>query len=701
MIPDGCALAICDGIVCVVGERGDVRSDHAGTGVYANDTQYLSEFEVAVTDRDAPESGWDRLDRQAGADGMTTVLVGAAPGEGRGDARRFLLKKDVAIDGDVVTVETTLRNYTPEERVVDVELTVASDFQHVFECPGFFAARDPVDRGATASDRESGAELSGTSPDGTTRSATVQLEGGRTTSVEAGTDTAGAVVERTLEIPPGDETSVVATARLRPIRGRVDLSFDPSVSMASHPGLFDAAADTLRALVLPEGVPAAGAPRFVAPFGRDALLVGFQTLPFAPDLTRSVLTYFAGRQASTTDPETLAEPGKIPHEGRRGDLPALGRSIRSPYYGTVDATPLFAALVAAYAEWAGEDAITNELYDAALRAVEWTVATGDKDGFAWYEPHDHDYGLTHHGWKDSDRAIARPDGTAATPPIALAEVQGYAYRALRGVSELAAARDDGDLAQRLDERAGRLREAFDREFWLPDEECYALALDADGAVEAVASNQGHALWSGIVPSERADDVIGRLLAPDMLTDAGLRTYSASHVAFDPLSYHRGSVWPHDTSIAAMGCARYGRDDAAAVLVERGLDALAAGATGDSGRWGFPELLVGLNDSDVNEGRARHPDSCEPAAWSAGSAFGFARAALGLGVESGTPVAEPAAGFGSGPCLGTTEATLHCREQRYAVRHSGDSTVVMPTCRASAAGGPPDSDRDHPEVTTDG
>jgi len=710
MIPDGCALAVRDGVVCVVGERGDVRSDRSETGVFANDTQYLSEFEVSVTDRDAPESGWDRLDRWAGPDGVTTVLIGAAPGEGRGDARRFLLKKDVTVDGDVVTVETTLRNYTPEERVVDVELTAASDFRHVFECPGFFAARESVDRDVTTSDRESGAKLSGTSPDGTTRGATIQLEGGRTATVKAGADASGATVERTLEISAGEEVSVVATARLRPTRGQVDLSFDPSVSMASRPGLFDAAADTLRALVLPEGVPAAGAPRFVAPFGRDALLVGFQTLPFAPDLTRSVLTYFAGRQAATTDPETLAEPGKIPHEGRRGDLPALGRSIRSPYYGTVDATPLFAALVAAYAEWAGEDAITDELYDAALGAVEWTVAAGDEDGFVWYEPHDHDHGLTHHGWKDSDRAIARPDGTAATPPVALAEVQGYAYRALRGVADLAASRGDGELAERLTERAERLREAFDREFWLPDEECYALALDADGAVDAVASNQGHALWSGIVPPERADDVIDGLLAPEMLTDAGLRTYSAAHDAFDPLSYHRGSVWPHDTSIVAMGCARYGRDDAAAALAERGLDALATGATGDPGRWGFPELLIGLDGADADAGRARHPDACEPAAWSAGSAFGFARAALGLSVESGTPVAEPAADFGSGarsgtgsgPGPGTTvEATIHCRGRRYAVRHSGDSTVVTPTCRASAAKGDPDRDRDHPEVTTDG
>ncbi|MDZ5810731.1 glycogen debranching N-terminal domain-containing protein [Halorubrum sp. AD140] len=701
MIPDGCALAVHDGVVCVVGEHGDVCSERAEAGVYADDMQYLSEFEVAVTDQSEPEIGWDRLDRKAGPDGITTVLIGAASGEGRGDARRLLVKKDVAIDGDVMTIETTLRNYTPEKRVVDVELTAASNFRHIFECSSFFAARDPVDRDLSATDWKGGTRLSGTSPDGITRSATVQLAGTCDSTAETTADAARTRIARTLSIPPREETTVVAMARLRPRRDRVDLAFDPSVSMTSHPGLFDAATDTLRALMLPQGVPAAGAPRFVAPFGRDALLIGFQTLPFAPDLTRSVLTYFAGQQASTTDLKTLAEPGKIPHEGRRGDLPALGRSIRSPYYGTVDATPLFAALVAAYAEWVGEDALTDGLYDAALKAVEWTVTTGDEDGLVWYEPHDHKHGLTHQGWKDSDRAIVRPDGTAATPPIALAEVQGYAYRSLRGVSDLAATRGDDRLAERLTECSERLREAFNREFWLPEQKCYALALDTDGIVDAVASNQGHALWSGIVPPERADDAISRLLAPDMLTHTGLRTFSASHDAFDPLSYHRGSVWPHDTSIAAMGCTRYGRGDAAAVLVERGLDALATGATGDPDRWGFPELQVGLNDTHVDAGRAHHPDSCEPAAWSAGSAFGFAQATLGLDIESGVPAAEPTTGFGSGSGLGTTEATLHCRGRSYACRHSDDSTTVTLTCRASPARGAPDDDPDHPEVTTDG
>jgi glycogen debranching enzyme len=719
MIPEECSLAVRDGVVCVVGASGDVSPDRDETGVYANDTQYLREFSVRATDRNAPESGWDLLERQAGPDGVTIALIGGAPGEGRGDARRFLLKKIVELKDDTVTIKTTLRNNTPEDRVVDVEVTAESAFRHVFECPGFFSAHDPVERDVIAETSENEARLAATAPDGVTRSATVRTNVAQRDHpaidddaeidgvVESDGDVAWASVERTVQIPPGESASVVATAELRPERdaGEVgaDGDADPSVSSPTHPDLFDAAAETLRALVLPEGVPAAGAPRFVAPFGRDVLLVGFQTLPFAPELTESVLTYLAGEQATEKDLDTLAELGKIPHEGRRGDLPALGRSIRSPYYGTVDATPLFAALVAAYGKWAGDDAVTDVLYDTAVDAIEWTLSAADEDGVIWYEPHNHEHGLTHQGWKDSASAIAYPDGTAAVPPIALAEVQGYAYRALRGVSDLAEARGDDDLVDRLDDRATRLREAFDREFWLPEEGCYALALDADGAVDAVASNQGHALWSGIVPEGRAADVVDRLLEPDLLTDAGLRTYAASHDAFDPLSYHRGSVWPHDTSLTAMGCARYGHVDAAAALAHRGLATLATTVTADPDRWGFPELLIGLDASDADAGRAPHPDSCEPAAWSAGSAFGFARAALGVDVEDGEPVLNESTRSAASPI----EATVHCRGARYAVRRSSDSTVVAHDsgategCDASGAIEIPETDYDRQEVTTDG
>lgn len=652
MIPQDCALTVRNGVVCVVGPDGDVRNQPDESGVYANDTQYLRQFGVRVTDRTAPGRGWDRLERHAGPGGVTTVLMGGAPGDGRGDAREFVLKKRLSIEEDTVVLETTVRNHALENRVLDLEFEIGSSFRHVFECPGFFSPREPVDReiSASASEREGTVAIIGTSPDGTSRRAKITVEGCRLEHVGSAGEGARATFMRTIGLAAGEKRTVVATATLRPTRGESvpDPEFDlsavtslevPTASPASETDssptsltnvpleqVLEAAEATLKALLLPEGVPAAGAPRFVAPFGRDALLVGFQTLPFAPELTERILEYFAEQQASTTDTETRAEPGKIPHEGRLGDRPALGRSIRTPYYGTVDATPLFAALVADYAE-SSESSISDDLYAAAVEAAKWTISAGDENGFLWYEPHDHEYGLTHLGWKDSARAIAYPDGTAATPPIALAEVQGYAYRALRGVARLASTRDDEARSTSLEERADHLQSAFDEAFWLPGADSYALALDAGGPVEAVASNQGHALWSGIVPTGRADDVIDRLLEPDMLADAGVRTYSSSHPAFDPLSYHRGSVWPHDSSLAALGCARYGRADAVNELVDRGLGALSSGLVASPDRWGFPELLVGLDEPAVDAGHARHPDSCEPAAWSAGSAFGFAQAAL--------------------------------------------------------------------------
>lgn len=642
MIPEDYALTVQNGVVCVVGPEGDIRPSRDETGVYANDTQYLERFAIDVSDRDAPTRGWDRLERRAGPTGITTVLIGGAPGDGRGDSREFVLKKELSIHDQTVTIETTIRNHAADKRVLDLETSVESSFRHIFECSGFFSPRDPVHRETFTSDSGgSDFALVGVSPDGTSRRVNVLVEGVAFEREDASGGGAQEILTGTVQVPPGEKRTFTVTVTVDPLRGEVpntvdfDMSLMESLDISTERSgapddildrVLRSAADTLQSLMLPEGIPAAGAPRFVAPFGRDALLVGFQTLPFAPDLTKQILEYYAGQQASATDDRTRAEPGKIPHEKRLGDLPTLGRSIRSPYYGNVDATSLFAALVTAYDEQVTED-LSDRLYEAAVEAVEWIGTTSDENGLLWYEPHDHEHGLTHLGWKDSSRAIAHPDGTAATPPIALAEVQGYAYRALRSVASLARTRADTELAASLTDRADRLHQMFNDTFWLPEERCYALALDADGPVEAVASNQGHALWAGIVPADRADDVIDRLLEPDMLTPVGVRTYSSAHAAFDPLSYHRGSVWPHDTSLVALGCVRYGRADAVCEIAGRGIDALSRGLGASPDRWGFPELLVGLSDSDVDAGRARHPDACEPAAWSAGSAFGFAQATL--------------------------------------------------------------------------
>lgn len=644
MIPEDCALTVQNGVVCVVGPEGDIRPGRDVAGVYANDTQYLDRVAIDVTDRNAPTRGWDRLERRAGPAGITTVLIGGAPGDGRGDSREFVVKKRFSIHDQTVTIETTIRSHAAEKRVLDLETSVGGLFRHVFECSGFFAPRDPVRRETFTSDSDgSDLALVGVSPDGTSRRATVTVEGVEAEREDANGGGAHGVFKGAVRVPPGEEQTVTVSVTVEPLRGEPPDPVDFDLQLATSLGIstersqpdpsdddvervLERAADTLQSLMLPEGIPAAGAPRFVAPFGRDALLVGFQTLPFAPGLTKHILDYFAGEQASATNDRTRAEPGKIPHEKRLGDLPALGRSIRSPYYGNVDATALFAALVTAYTDQVPGE-LSDGLYEAATDAVEWIVESSDENEFLWYDPHDHEYGLTHLGWKDSSSAIAHPDGTAATPPIALAEAQGYAYRALRSVASLAHSRGDMGLAASLTDRADRLQQAFNTQFWLPEERCYALALDADGPVKAVASNQGHALWSGIVPTDRADDVIDRLLASDMLTPVGVRTCSSAHAAFDPLSYHRGSVWPHDTSLVALGCARYDRMDAVHEIAGRGVAALSRGLTAAPDRWGFPELLVGLTDPDVDAGRARHPDSCEPAAWSAGSAFGFAQAVL--------------------------------------------------------------------------
>ncbi|WP_254663116.1 amylo-alpha-1,6-glucosidase [Haladaptatus sp. W1] len=374
--------------------------------------------------------------------------------------------------------------------------------------------------------------------------------------------------------------------------------------------------------MLPCGVPAAGAPRFLAPFGRDSLVVSYQLLPFDSAVAERTLRFLAAEQGTETDDATLEAPGRIMHEKRHGDLPAIGESVRTPYYGTIDATPLFAALFSDTMAETDDESLFHSVYPHAKAAVEWTLDELDEEGLLFYEPHDRPLGLSHLGWKDSARALLHPDGTPAQGAIALAEVQGYVFRALTRFAPLAERADDSPLAAACDDAAKTLVETFEEHLWLPEEGCYALGIDDRGVIPSVASNQGHAIWGGLGSDERVAQVAERLTSDDMLTSAGLRTFAASHDSFDPLSYHRGSVWPHDTSIAAMGFAERGYHEAAESLAVSGLTALSDTVRADfPDRFGFPELMVGF-DRDLSVGTVRHPDACIPAAWSAGSVFGF-------------------------------------------------------------------------------
>jgi glycogen debranching enzyme len=619
MLPSDCSLALAGGTQVVVRPEGSVSATDDHCGVYANDHRYLDTVSITLEDGGRVPD-WDVLGRHASGDTVTTLLASSADGPGRGDVRAWTLRRQFQVRPGEATLVLSVTNNSNEERSADLAATITPDFSHVFEVESFFSPRDGPERPLTVETNGDRLAFTATLATGEPSTVLVESPGG----VFDERDTTG-IIHWTHSIAPGDSADVeltitlpsgdAAVARVRP--GSVADRFEP---------LADAARKTLNALMLPEGVPAAGAPRFVAPFGRDSLVVAYQLLSHDSDVAERTLRFLASEQGVETDPETLEAPGRILHEMRSGDLVNVDESIRQPYYGTIDATPLFIALYADTVALTESNSLLRELYDSAVAGVEWVLSNVDERGFLTYESHDHEYGLRHLGWKDSADALAHPDGTPASGPVVLPEVQGYVYRALTSFAPLARSVGDDELADICLAHSDALFDAFEEAFWLPEEGCYALGIDDSGAIPSVASNQAHAIWGGLGTPERVAQAVKRLTRADMLTQSGLRTFSGSHAAFDPLSYHRGSVWPHDNSFAAMGFARRGFEDAAATIAERGLRVLEdrhQRATPD--RLGFPELFTGLDETAIRNGYLIHPDSCEPAAWSAGSVYGFLRA----------------------------------------------------------------------------
>jgi glycogen debranching enzyme len=387
---------------------------------------------------------------------------------------------------------------------------------------------------------------------------------------------------------------------------------------------------------------AAGAPWYMTVFGRDSLLTGWMALVFDPSLARGVLETLARFQGARVDDETEEEPGKILHEMRfaASEGRSLGGGDR--YYGSIDATPLFVMLLGELPRWLGDDAFIDRMLPHADRALAWIEQYGDRDGdgFVEYERRS-ETGLVNQGWKDSWDAVRHEDGSLAPAPIALCEVQGYVYGAYRARAAIARARGDIGTADRFDRRADALRDAFDEAFWMEEHGCYALALDGEKRqVRVVSSNPGHCLWSGIARPDRARAVADRLLEPDVFSGFGIRTLSTGMAAFNPVSYHNGSVWPHDNAIAAAGLARYGLTEHAGRIIAAQLD--VAEAVGDR----LPELFAGFGRDQLPV-PAPYPSSCSPQAWAAASPLLWLRTMLGLepsaGVVELTPSLPPGVG----------------------------------------------------------
>lgn len=398
--------------------------------------------------------------------------------------------------------------------------------------------------------------------------------------------------------------------------------------------IFDRSMTDLRALVdhVPGGLfPVAGLPWYSVPFGRDSLITGLQTLMFRPEIAEGTLRYLARYQGSVVDPWRDEEPGKILHELRSGEMASLNEIPHTPYYGTVDATPLFVMLFVETMRWTNDEALFKDLLPNVMRALEWIDQYGDpdSDGFVEYETKSR-WGLRNQGWKDSYDSLKFPDGKLPNPPIALVEVQAYVYAAKAGMGELLMSRGETATGARLAQEAQLLKERFNEDFWMPDEGCFAQALDGSKQqVPSISSNAGHALYGGIADADKAAQVVERLMKPDMLSGWGIRTLSSVEKHFNPMSYHNGSIWPHDNGMIVEGMRRYGFGKEAAEVMWQVVE---AGTRFKMFR--MPELYCGFaRDLRYYSIPAEYPVSCSPQAWAAGALLHFCQAMLGAQVDA--------------------------------------------------------------------
>ena len=576
-----------DRFFAVSAPNGSMRADGPdGHGLWWGDTRFLSEYHLLINGHEPQavevhvEPGWVVLELASGV---------------------LRVRRERYVEGGLHE-RITITNAGPARTFVDLEIVHGADFAAMLSVRGIVPLPPPV----ASSSRVTDVILR---PPG---------------------------IHHRLELGPGQvfvlEVDVLTGSRheaatfeggLDRIRGAYrQWSDDCAVFETDNPALnrlLEQSRDDMRMLCdfYPTGIyPTGGLPWFAVPFGRDALFTSMFALPMNPQIAHGALRYLAAHQGKKLDADTEEQPGKILHEVRTGDL--VDRGLwPGILYGTVDATPLYLCALAATLDWTADTEFLDELWPAAEAALEWCLTYGDPDHDGYVE---YAGGRARNlGWKDSDDALTHVDGSPAPLPAAICEVQGYLYQGL-----LAMARRRPELKP----AAAELRRRFNRDFWMARERFVAQGLDGTKRhVEAITSNPGHCLWTGILPPARGQAVASRLVSPELFTGWGIRTLSSRAVNYDPCSYHNGSVWPHDCAIAAAGLRRYGLTDEAALIAR---SVLEAGMAFPDRR--MPELWCGT-DRTPGAIPDDYRNSCSPQNWAAASTFSLVSTLLGLEADA--------------------------------------------------------------------
>jgi len=620
---------------CASATNGDI-GQYASDGLFVRDTRVLSHWELRVDGASVEALATVPVDPYA------CVFICRAPTR-PGHAEPTIIVERHRYVGDGMREDLVVRNFGSEAAGLDLVLRADADFADLFHvkeqrspaqiapaAPGRLSLGGDLVYRFDAGAEERGLRISAPGAradrDELHYRVVVPAQSAWTTTIELLPSVRGRELESAF--PAGRPVDEAGPAlRMRGWRASTPAIAVENPVLANALGVSQRDLGALR-ITDPEhpedDVVAAGAPWFMTLFGRDSLITSWMMLPYAPGLAMGTLRTLARLQGSAVHPLSEEEPGRILHEVRAGADLSAALGGEGVYYGSVDATPLFVMLAGRALRWGVAAEELQPLRRPVERAIAWLQQYGDRDGDGFIEyQRATDRGLLNQGWKDSQDSISFRDGRQAQAPIALAEAQGYAYAAYRAGAELEEAWGDQVTAARWRASAESLRAAFHAAYWDEAAGYYAMALDGrKQRVDAIASNIGHCLWTGIVEPSVADRVVDRMLADDMFTGFGIRTLSSTSASYNPVSYHNGSVWPHDTAIAAAGMAEAGRRDGALRVIGGLLDALEA----FDGR--LPELFCGFGRAEQPV-PVPYPTSCSPQAWAAATPFELLRIALDL------------------------------------------------------------------------